>query len=55
MWYKNIGFGNVMYPNKYYNFDTLIVNSDNGYRELSEVSEEKTNSSEMEAMYSFRF
>lgn len=55
MWYKNIGFGSVMYPKKNYNIDILIVNSDNGYRELSGVSEENTNSSDMEAMYLLRW
>lgn len=43
-----------MYPNKYYNIDTLIVNNNKGYRELSGVSEENTNSSDMEAMYLLR-
>lgn len=43
-----------MHPNKYYNINTLIVNNDKGYRELSGVSEENTNSSEMEAAYSLR-
>ena len=50
-----VSFQGAFYTKAIYRLRIALLELINEYSELSEVREEKTSSSDMEAMYSFRF